>query len=345
MPPTPRELGYRFPAEWEERKATWLSWPHNRETWPHSLEAIQRLWWLLMDTLSGSERVSVLVSEEEYNRHPMPYGQVKIIRQNIIFHKCPTNDAWLRDCGPTFLKGHAGLPAALIDWKYNAWGEKFPPYDADDAIPKYIARFGNYRRFEPGIVMEGGSVETDGEGTLLTTENCLLNPNRNPHLKREEIEEILREYLSVDKIIWLQGEIAGDDTDGHIDQLTRFVCPGVVVTALEEDPQDENYQALKDNYQHLMQLSDARGRALEVIPLPMPRPIFAPEGHRLPASYANFYIGKSVVIVPSFEDPADAVAGEILQRLFPQHAVFLLPARELVYGCGAFHCITQQEPA
>jgi agmatine deiminase len=262
---------------------------------------------------------------------------------NVTLHDIPTNDVWARDHGPMFLSG-AGLEPALVDWEYNAWGGKYPPYDLDNAVPKQVAALTGRRTFTAGIVMEGGALDNDGQGTILTTESCLLNPNRNPTLAQAEIEAYLRDYACAQKVLWLAGGMAGDDTDGHIDELARFVAPGVVVVALENDPADENYGPLQDNYRRLSSMRDARGRSLEVVPIAMPGAKFF-DDQRLPACYLNFYIANGVVIVPTFSDPADEAALSTLARLFPGRQIRGIEATDLVWGLGAFHCITQQQPA
>jgi agmatine deiminase len=258
-------------------------------------------------------------------------------------HDIPTDDAWIRDSGPTFLVGSPASPPALIDWCFNAYGGKYPPYYHDDAIGRSIARKLGRVCYEPRMILEGGSIDVDGRGTLLTTEECLLNPNRNPQLSRVQIEQCLAEYLGIRKVLWLGRGIVGDDTDGHIDELARFVAPKTIVAAAENDPRDENHASLQENFRRLRSFTDADGGPLEIIPLPMPRPIVH-DGKRLPASYCNFYLANGIAIVPQFDDPADAKAVEILGRVLKGRRIVPLPARDLVWGLGAIHCITQQEP-
>lgn len=340
-PSPPAALGYRMPAEWEPHAATWLSWPHNLETWPGKFEPVPAVWAELARLLAGFEPVHILAGGEAVLASARRLvGDVP----NVTLHDIPTNDAWIRDHGPTFLVGPPDLPPALVDWQYNAWGGKYPPFDEDNRVPARMADLLGRRRFEPGIVMEGGAIDVDGRGTLLTTEQCLLNPNRNPHLDRTGVERYLRDYCGVSKVLWLTEGIAGDDTDGHIDELARFVRPGVVVAAVEEDPSDVNYRPLQKNLELLRGFRDADDRSLEVVPLPMPRPLYYNDT-RLPASYANFYIANHLVVVPQFGDPADAEALDTLAQLFPDRKVRGLKAIDLVWGLGAFHCITQQEPA
>ena len=338
--PTAAELGYRMPAEWSPHAATWLSWPHRHKTWPGKFEPIPHVWADLVRTLAPFEPVNILAGGEAVMAEARRLvGQVS----GVTLYDIRTNDAWCRDHGPTFLASPQDLPPALIDWQFNSWGQKYSPWDDDDRVPERIAALQGRRRVEPGIVLEGGAIDVNGCGTVLTTEQCLLNPNRNPGLPREEIERVLTDYLNVRHVIWLKEGIVGDDTDGHIDELARFVNPTTVVAALESEPEDDNFHALKVNFELLSQACDQDGRRLELIALPMPRPVYH-AGKRLPASYCNFYLANGVAIVPQFDDPADAVAIEILTRLLPERKVIGLRAVDLVLGCGAFHCITQQEP-
>ncbi|MDX1964165.1 MAG: agmatine deiminase family protein [Pirellulales bacterium] len=337
---TPRALGYRMPAEWEPHAATWLSWPHKEASWPGNFTPIPRLYAHLVRTLARHEPVHILAGGESL------FPEVSRLFQNqsrVTVHDVRTDDAWLRDSGPIFLNGKPGAPPALINWGYNAWGGKYPPYELDDLLPTEIAALTGRNKFTPGIILEGGAIDVNGRGTLITTEQCLLNPNRNPHLDRASVEKYLTDYLNVTNILWLGAGIVGDDTDGHIDELARFVNPTTVVAAVEEDPTDENYAALQDNLRRLKSFSDQDGQPLTIIPLPLPRAMDY-EGQRLPASYCNFYIANGAVLVPQFGDPADHAALDILRPLFPGREVLGLFARELAWGLGAFHCITQQEP-
>jgi agmatine deiminase len=338
---TPAALGYRFPAEWEPHASTWLAWPHKLESWPGKFEPIPPLYARLVRTIAEVEPVNVLAGGAGVLAEARRLvGNVP----NVTLHDIATNDAWARDHGPMFLVAPPGQPPALVDWGYNAWGGKYPPFDLDDAVPQKVAAKLGRRAFKPGIILEGGAIEGNGRGTILTTEQCLLNPNRNPHLGRADIERYLADYCGATNVLWLgDGGIVGDDTDGHIDELARFVGPSTVVAAWEEDPRDENHAPLADNLARLQKMTDERGRPLEVIKLPMPQPKFFDDA-RLPASYCNFYIANGLVVVPQFDDPADRAAIDILSRLFPERQVRGLPAIDLVWGLGAFHCITQQEP-
>ncbi|HVC98238.1 MAG TPA: agmatine deiminase family protein [Pirellulales bacterium] len=336
----PSLLGYRMPAEWEPHAATWLAWPHNRESWPEAFEPIPGVWAELVRTLAAVEEVHVLAGGAEVmsEAHRL-VGHLPRVK----LHDIATNDAWTRDHGPTFLVGRPGLPPALVHWGYNAWGGKYPPFDHDQQVPRLVAESLGYQRYEPGIVLEGGAIDTNGQGSLLTTEQCLLNPNRNPDLSRADIERYLADYLAARRVIWLGEGIAGDDTDGHIDELARFVAARVVVAAVEEDPADANYAALQDNLRRLRSATDAEGRSLEVVPVLMPRPLFHGD-QRLPASYMNFYVANGLVVAPQYGDPADGLVLDTLGRLFPTRRIAGQRAVDLAWGLGAFHCITQQQP-
>ena len=346
MTSTPAALGYRMPAEWEPHRGTWLSWPHKEASWPGKFGPVPRLFASMIRHLADHEEVHINVAgpsmEQEVRRFLADAGAAA---GKVFFHHHPTNDAWARDHGPIFLQRHHGeLPEAIVDWKFNAWGGKYPPYDLDDAIPTRIGSELGVPVFHPGIVMEGGSIDVNGRGTLLTTEACLLNRNRNPELDRSEIERYLCEYLGVSHILWLGNGIAGDDTDGHVDDLTRFVYPSTVVTVLEEDSTDENYEPLQANLERLRGMADQDGRPLRVVTLPMPRPLWH-DGQRLPASYANFYVANGLVLLPIYDPARDEQAQATLQSLFPTREVIGIDCTDLVWGLGAFHCVTQQWPA
>ena len=310
-----------------------MAWPHNRATWPGGLEAARRQYAALVAAIARFESVHVLAGAGE----PLQSARAALEAiAHVELHDIPTNDAWARDHGPVFLQSERALPPALVDWGYNAWGHKYPPFDLDNAVPARVAELTGRRTFVADMILEGGSVEGNGQHVLLTTESCLLNPNRNPTLDRAAIEQRLREYLRVDHVIWLTGEIPGDDTDGHIDQIARFVNPSTVVTV-----QDPDGAMFAENRRRLQAWRDTV--ALDVIPLPWPAPKFI-GGQRLPTSYANFYIVNGGVIVPTFGDAADAQACEILATCFPDREIVPLPADALALGLGAFHCLTQQEP-
>ncbi|HEX5962485.1 MAG TPA: agmatine deiminase family protein [Gemmatimonadales bacterium] len=347
MRPTPAELGYRMPAEWEPHRGTWLSWPHKEASWPGKFAPVPAIFARMVRHLGDQEEVHINVAgpdmEHDVRRLLADEGADS---GNVFFHYNPTNDAWCRDHGPIFLQrpNDGRLAEAIVDWGYNAWGGKYPPYDLDDVVPTRIAAELGVPVFNPGIVLEGGSIDVNGQGTLLTTEACLLNRNRNPELDRAAIEGYLRSYLGTSNILWLGDGIVGDDTDGHVDDLTRFVGPSTVVTVVEDDPADENYEPLQDNLERLNRMSDQDGRPLRVVPLPMPRPLYH-EGQRLPASYANFYIANGVVLLPTYDPERDEQAGATLQSLFPTREVVGIDCTDLVWGLGAFHCVTQQWPS
>ncbi|MGH7629291.1 MAG: agmatine deiminase family protein [Gemmatimonadales bacterium] len=347
MTRTPAELGYRMPAEWEPHRGTWLSWPHKESSWPGRFGPVPGIFARMVAELAEGEEVHINVAgpamEHDVRRLLADEG---VGAGNVFFHHHPTNDAWCRDHGPTFVQRTAGgrREQAIVDWDYNAWGGKYPPWDLDDVIPTRIARELDLPVFAPGIVMEGGAIDVNGLGTLLTTEACLLNPNRNPHLSRREIERYLHDYLGVTNILWLGHGIEGDDTDGHVDDLTRFVAPYTVVTVVEDDPADANFAPLRDNLERLQRMTDQDGRPLRVETLPMPRPLYH-DDQRLPASYANFYVGNRVVLVPGYDPAGDALACAALQRFFPTRRVVAVDCTDLVWGLGGFHCVSQQWPA
>lgn len=344
MPPTPRALGYHMPAEWAPHQATWLSWPHKEESWPGKLEAILPAYAQAVAALARSEPVHLNVSDAAMEAHARALLAEAGATGPIQFHRFPTNDAWCRDHGAIFVVRDEEPRLAATDWDYNAWGGKYPPHNLDDEIPRQMAAHLDAPCFPAEMVLEGGSIDVDGQGLLLTTEQCLLNPNRNPGLDRTMIEQRLHDFLGVERILWLGDGIAGDDTDGHIDDIARFVAPGVVLAAVEEDPQDENYAPLQANLARLRAMTDLAGRPLTVLTIPMPPPI-THEGQRLPASYANFYIANSIVLLPTFGHPNDQRAHAVLQRCFPDRQVIGIDCTEIVWGLGAWHCLTQQVPA
>ncbi|MGH9488366.1 MAG: agmatine deiminase family protein [Terriglobales bacterium] len=331
-----------MPAEWAPHKATWLAWPHKEASWPGKLERIPPVFAAMARALAGGEAVRICVQGETRQAEARRVLAAAGAGAGVELVAIANNDAWIRDHGPMFLNRPGGAQA-IVDWDYNAWGGKYPPFDLDDAVPCRIGECLGLPVFHPGVVLEGGSIDVDGEGTLLTTEACLLHPNRNPGLGRDGIEKRLREFVGVESILWLGEGITGDDTDGHVDDLTRFVAPGVVVTAIEDNTADANYGPLRDNLRRLRNLRDARGRKLEVFTLAMPAPLVH-EGQRLPASYANFYIANAVVLLPQFACPQDEAAARVLQGLFPGRRVVGMDCRDLVWGLGAFHCLTQQQP-
>ena len=332
-----------MPAEWEPHTATWLSWPHRHGiSFPDAYDTIPPVLARMVDALADSEAVHINVlnaeEEQEVRKH-----LCHVRTDHVRFFHIPTNEPWCRDHGPIFLVREKDPRQLILDWGYNAWGGKYPPFNFDDDVPTRVAHTFGLPVHYPGMILEGGSIEVNGSGSLLTTTSCLLNPNRNPELSKQQIEQRLRENLGVANILWLGDGIEGDDTDGHIDDLTRFVSHHTVVTVVEKDPADSNYAPLQENLRLLQAMKAEDGQGLEVIELPMPRKIIR-DGQTLPASYANFYIANKVVLLPTFSDPADAEATAVLQTVFPGRAVVPIDCRDLIWGLGAFHCLTQQQP-
>jgi agmatine deiminase len=332
-----------MPAEWDPHAATWLSWPRRVGiSFPDSFDRVLPALRAMVEALIESEQVCINVGNDAHEAEARAVLR-GLSMERVTFYRVPTNEPWCRDHGPIFLTRNADPRVAIVDWDYNAWGGKYPPCDLDEVVPTRIARILDLPVFYPRTILEGGSIEVNGAGALLTTESCLLNPNRNPSLGRAEIEQRLRDYFGVQDILWLGGGIEGDDTDGHIDDLARFVSEDTVVTVVEESRKDENYGSLQEN---LARLHETRigNRKIDIITLPMPKKIVR-ENLRLPASYANFYIANSCVLLPTFADPNDEIASSILQNLFPDRHVIGIDCRELIWGLGTFHCLTQQQPA
>ncbi len=342
---TPASLGYRMPAEWEPHEATWLSWPHRDGiSFPNSYERVLPVLARAVDALGDSEMVNINVMDaDEEACVRLVLAQERARSEHVVFHYLPTNEPWCRDHGPIFVTREEEPQMAIINWDYNAWGGKYPPFNLDDAVPTAVAAMKGLPIYSPGIVLEGGSIDVNGCGTLLTTRSCLLNPNRNPELDQSQIEQKLRDYLGVKNILWLGEGIEGDDTDGHIDDITRFVTPTTVVAAIENDENDPNYIPLQENAERLAGMKTEDGTALEVVSLPMPARVVR-EGQRLPASYANFYVGNTVVLLPVFETIHDQWAISVLEKVFPGRKIVPIDCRELIWGLGAFHCLTQQQP-
>jgi len=347
-----------MPPEWAPHLACYLAWPHNRDTWPGKFDVIPPIYADMVAAIARFEPVRLMVNDETQidEVRATIRGALRrrgdsdeaVVRAVDIFH-LPTNDAWARDHGPIFLNrlaidSPAGPNQIALDWRFNSWGEKYGAFDLDDIVPQKLGRRYGFEVIEPGIVLEGGSIDVNGAGSLLTTESCLLNPNRNPTLSRAEIEDYLRTYLGVTNVLWLGDGIAGDDTDGHIDDLARFVAPDTVVTVLEDDPADVNYPVLRDNLKRMRAMRDQDGRPFKIETLPMP-PAVIYDGTRLPASYANFYVANGAVLMPAFESARDAVAAATLSRLFPGRRVVGVPSTDLVWGLGSVHCLSQQHPA
>jgi agmatine deiminase len=343
--PSPKELGYRFPAEFERHAATWLSWPHNQASWPGKIGKIYPSYCQFIKILAEEEAVHINVVDEammDFAREKLESVSVRM--DKIKFYSHPTNDAWCRDHGPAFLiNPKAEQPLIIIDWNYNAWGNKYPPFDLDDKIPTLIASAYGIPVLYPNIIMEGGSVDFNGNGTLITSESCLLNQNRNPLLSRSGIESFLEAYYGVEQVLWVKDGIVGDDTDGHIDDTVRFVNSDSVLAVVEEKKSDENYAILQENISALKTMRLLNGKQINIIELPMPDKIMY-EDQRLPASYANFYIANGLVVVPTFASDKDEKALRIIQDVFIDRKVIGIDSTDIIWGLGSFHCLSQQEP-
>ena len=340
----PQQNGFHFPAEWAKHTATWLSWPHKEESWPGKIDLIYPKYCEFIKAVSQGELVRINVREEQmamFAKQHLEAAGADLKR--IEFFYFPTNDAWCRDHGPAFLINRETKQKVIVDWGYNAWGNKYPPYDLDDVIPTKIGQHFGLPVYHPGIVMEGGSVDFNGKGTVITTTACLLNKNRNPHLNQEQIENYLQNYYGIEQVLWLGDGIVGDDTDGHIDDITRFVNEDTVVTVVEENKGDENYHILQENLKTLNNMRLLNGKQLNIVELPMPDAVYY-DGQRLPASYANFYIANSAVVVPTYRSKNDDKALDILRNCFPGREVIGIDSTDIIWGLGSFHCLSQQEP-
>jgi agmatine deiminase len=338
-----REQGFCMPAEWEKHDAIWLSWPYDPTTFPDRVERVEAVYAQIIKEIHDGEQVNLFVIDESTKQKATKmFKEVNIDLNKIRFYVSDYADVWFRDYGPIFVKNQ-NHELAMIHWDFNSWGEKYETLLKDKQIPEVINQKMELKCFKPGIVLEGGSIDVNGKGTLLTTEQCLLNKNRNPHLGKKDIEKFLSEYLGATNFIWLKKGILGDDTDGHIDDLARFVNPDTIVCAYQNDPNDVDYDALKENYDILCQARDQDYQKFNIVKLPMPR-IVSDEDERLPASYTNFYIGNQKVLVPVFDHKNDDKALSILQGLFPTRKVVGIRCVDLVYGFGTIHCISQQQP-
>jgi agmatine deiminase len=345
-----RELGFRMPGEWEQHEGTWIGWPHNASDWPGKFAAIPWIYAEIVRVLSAHERVHILVQDEVAEKRIVGIlSRAGTHLESVDFHRWPTDRVWLRDSGPIFVRDDQGV-IAITDWKFNAWA-KYDDWKLDDQNPERVAKLLNLPKWQPfaskhRLVLEGGSIDVNGRGTMITTEECLLSEiqQRNPGVSREQLETAFRDYLGIDQVIWLGNGAAGDDTHGHVDDITRFVSPTTIVTAVEPDTTDTNHAPLADNLARLKAARDLDGKQFTVVELPMPRPVVF-RGQRLPASYANFYIANGVVLVPTFHDPKDRMALGILAELFPDREVIGIHCVDLVWGLGTLHCMTQQQPA
>jgi agmatine deiminase len=342
-PGSPAAAGYRMPAEWEPHGATWLSWPRREGiSFPDGYDAAMPAFRGMVDALQGSEPVHINVADAAHEADVRTTLE-GINLAHVRFFHIPTNEPWCRDHGPLFIKRRTDGRLAVVDWDYNAWGGKYPPFDLDEVVPTRVAEHLQLEVFHPGLVMEGGSIDLNGAGLLLTTAACLLNPNRNPSKTKAEIEQALGDYLGVRHFLWLGEGIEGDDTDGHIDDVTRFVSSSCVVTAMEPDRSDPNHEPLRENLDALRAFRGEDNTPLEIIEVPMP-PRVMKQNQRLPASHLNFYIANTVVLMPAFGGASDQSASRILARCFPTRRLVAIDCRELVWGLGAFHCLTQQQP-
>ena len=342
---TPKQAGYFFPAEFHRHAATWLSWPHKEASWPGKIETIYPHYSAFVKELAKGEEVCINVADAAMRAAAAAHLETAGVDMDMVrFFLHPTNDAWCRDHGPAFVINPAEKKKAIVDWNYNAWGNKYPPFDLDDVIPTLIGKALGLPVYHPGIIMEGGSVDFNGKGTLITSSCCLLNPNRNAGCDRDKIEEYLREYYGVEQILWVAEGIVGDDTDGHIDDTVRFINEDTVITVIEEDATDENYGLLRDNAAMLSTMRLLDGKQLNIVELPMPKAVIY-EDQRLPASYANFYIANEAVIVPTFRCDRDDKALRIIQECFPARRVVGIDSTDIIWGLGSFHCLSQQEPA
>jgi len=342
----PKEQGYYFPAEWHPHVATWITFPHNDHSWQEEkLVQMYPEYFALIKAISQGEQVRINVNSTEiksFVESQLPvYG---IDSAKIEFNVQPTNDAWCRDHGPAFLVKEGASDRLIIDWEYNAWGGKYPPFSDDNALPLTISNRLSLPAVSPGIIMEGGSVDFNGAGTVLTSRSCLLNPNRNPHLSQSQIEQYLKNFYGVSHVLWVSDGIEGDDTDGHIDDTVRFVNENTVIAMVEPNSTDVNHTILAANLAELKQMTLLDGSPLQIVEIPMPDAVVI-NCFRAPGSYANFYICNAGVLVPTFDCPQDSVALEILRELFTDRPVIGLSAREIIWGQGSFHCLTQQEPA
>lgn len=352
---TPAARGYRMPAEWEPHEATWLIWPHDERHWPGLFHKVPPIWARMVKELEVGEDVHILIHDDATQAvAEKAMADAGVSGKRVHLHRVPNNYSWTRDEGPIFLRHPTTGERVMTHWKFNGWGGQWE-HDLDDYIPEQIAKITGIERIPVPMVLEGGSIDVNGKGTLLTTENCLLNPNRNPGLTKAQIEQHLKDYLGVTKILWLGQGIMGDDTSGHVDDLTRFVGPRTVVTIVEHDADDVDAAPLRKNLRRLQTMTDQDDAPLEILTIPQPAPVLiheepskaahkAGEGFRIPASYANFYIGNAAVLLPVFGDPNDTQAVAVLQKCFPDRRIVPIDSRDLTWGFGSFHCVTQQMP-
>ncbi len=342
---TPAALGFRMPAEWAPQSAVWLSWPHNRATWPGQFRPVPYDYAKFVAAISRFEDVRINAAARLHPRAKRLCTAAGADMAKVTFYDHPTNDAWCRDHGPIFVRHTRTGEIAVTDWVHNAWGGKYPPYDLDNEIPPSIARALKMQRFEHAMVLEGGSIDVNGEGLLLTSEQCLLNKNRNPHLSQSQIEQTLKDYLGATQILWVGEGIEGDDTDGHIDDITRFYKADGFITVMEPNKREKNHALLNEVMERLKSMRTPAGKKFDIVTLPMPKP-FGFRGQRVPASYANFLIINGAVLVPTFrQKKRDAEACETIGACFPGREVVPIDCYHLIWGLGTLHCLSQQQPA
>jgi len=336
-------MNYLMPAEWEPHEGTWIAWPHNKEHWPGKFEPIPAVFGQMTKEISLGEKVFICVNDRKMEDEARGVVQkAGAVMENVFYYQIPTDASWARDHGPIFVRDSGGK-LVITDWIFDAWGRKYPPWDQDDVVPQRIGEIFKMQVLQPGIVLEGGSIDVNGRGSLLTTEQCLLNKNRNPKLNRQQIEKYLNDYLGARHVLWLKEGIVGDDTDGHIDDIARFVSPDTLVCAVETNEKDENFSILQECYNDLLKMKDQDGKPLKVVKLPMPEPVVH-EGQRLPASYANFLITNKSVLMPTFRCARDQEALDVLAGCFPGRKIVGIDSWDLVWGLGTIHCSTQQQP-
>lgn len=342
---TPAALGFHMPAEWAPQTAIWLSWPHKHASWPGQFRPIPYVFAGIVSQISRFEKVRINIAAPLQKRAWSLIAKAGADLSMVTFYDHPTNDAWCRDHGPIFVKNEETGELAVTDWVHTAWGGKYPPYDLDNTIPPLVAKKLKLRRFENNMVLEGGSIEVNGEGLLLTSEQCLLNKNRNPHLTRGQIEQNLKDYLGIKQVLWVGEGIIGDDTDGHIDDITRFYKADGFITVVEPNKRDPNHKILAENSARLAAFRTSKGKKFDIVELPMPKP-FAFQGQGVPASYANFLIINGAVLVPNFrQKKRDGEANALIGSCFPDREIIPVDCYHLIWGLGTLHCISQQQPA
>jgi agmatine deiminase len=352
---TPRELGYRMPAEWEPHQATWLAWPHNPEDWPGKFQPIPWVYAEIVRLLAVRERVHILVDDIRSQRRAEGIlRRAEVNMGRVTFHVLRTDRVWTRDSGPIFIRNAEG-GVGITNWRFNAWA-KYDDWHLDDQVPGFVGELLGLPEWAPALrlatgdlhrlVLEGGSIDTNGQGILLTTEECLLSEvqQRNPGVSREQLEQAFNDFLGIDHVIWLNRGVTGDDTHGHVDDISRFAAPDTIITAVEPDPRDANHEPLAENLARLKAARTPQGKQFTLVELPLPRPVVF-RGQRLPASYANFYLANGLVLMPTFHDPNDRVALNTLAQVFPDREVIGIHSVDLIWGLGALHCMTQQQPA